>query len=210
MTAPVAPDARPRRGRPATAAARILEATERLLDQGERYADLPVERVLEEANVSRSSFYTHFADKGALLVALAEATMDEITASGAMWWQSTHSLGPEPAAETVLDLIRVYRKHSWLIRAVAEATAYDPAIDALWRERREAFATFVALGIREEQKQGFVRAELDVERTASYVTLLVDQAVLDHIRHGNKRDDRQVAAALGRMGWLAYYGEFPA
>ena len=62
------------------------------------------ESVLAAANVSRSSFYAHFADKTALLIALAETALAEIAASGATWWQSTHELGPEPAADTVLDL----------------------------------------------------------------------------------------------------------
>lgn len=210
MTAPVAPDIRPRRGRPATAAARILEATERLLEQGERFVELPVERVLDEANVSRSSFYAHFADKSALLLAMAESTLTELSAKGESWWQAPHSENPQAAADTVLDIIRIYRMHAPLITAISDAVAYDQTIRELWRVRREALAAGAASAIRQDQQQGLVPADLDVERTASLVTLLVDQAVIDHIQHGNRRDDRKVADAVARMGWLAYYGEPPA
>lgn len=200
------PETQPRRGRPATAAARILAATQRLLDEGERFTDIPVERLLEEAPVSRSAFYAHFADKTTLLLRLAEATIAEVTASSEDWWRDTHTLGPEAAAATVEDLITLYRKHAPVINCLAEVAAYDNTVRDLWRARREQFATQVAAGIRAEQKRGYVPADLDVDRTAGYVTLLVDTAVLDHIRHGSPRHDQQVAAALARMGWLAYYG----
>lgn len=199
-------EAQPRRGRPATAATRVLAATERLLDEGERFTDIPVERLLEEAQVSRSAFYAHFPDKSALLLRLAERTIAEVSMSGESWWRDTHTLGPEAAATTVREIIRLYRKHAPLIKCLDEVAAYDDTVRGLWRIRREAFAANVAEGIRAEQEKGNVPADLDCDRTASYVTLLVDTAVLDHIRHGSPRDDDQVAATLARMGWLAYYG----
>lgn len=202
----IAPPARRGRGRPATVSARILDTTERLLADGAQYGDLAVEVLLNESGVSRSSFYANFTDKSALLHALAEKTIGELVASGATWWESTHDLGPDAAAETVRDLIRIYRQHAPLIRAIAEAAPSDKEIADLWRSRREAFASRIADGIRREQEEGFVDPDLDIARTASYVTLLVDAAVLDHVRHGSPRQDRQVAAALARMGWLAYYG----
>lgn len=196
----------PRRGRPATAAARVLAATSRLLEAGERFTDIPVERLLDEAQVSRSAFYAHFADKTALLLRLAETTIVEVSASSQTWWGDTHTLGPDAAADTVREIIRLYRKHAPLINCLAEVGAYDDTVRDVWRSSREAFAANVAAGLRTEQKRGYVSTDLDVDRTASYVTLLVDAAVLDHIRHGSPDDDQRVAAALARMGWLAYYG----
>jgi len=186
--------------------ARILRATERLISEGERFTDLPVERLLDEAEVSRSTFYAHFTDKPALLLRLAESTVGDISALGEAWWRDTHTLGPEAAAGTVRDIIRLYRKHAPVIRCIVEVAAYDEQVRDLWRSRREALAAQIAEGLGEEQKRGFVAADLDVARTASYVTLLVDSAVLDHIEYGSPRNDHKVAAALGRMGWLAYYG----
>lgn len=207
MTTAPARDTDRKRGRPATAAARILEAAERLLEQGVRFADLPVETVLTEANVSRSSFYAHFADKNALLIALTQSTLSEIAGSGALWWQIGHDQAPQLAADTVLDLIRIYRQHAWLMRAVDEAD--DQGISAMWRSAREAFAAEIAERVRGEQRQGIVSAAVEVPRIASYVTLLVDRVILEHVQFGNRRDDRKVAAALARMGWLAYYGKLP-
>lgn len=196
----------PRRGRPATAAARVLAATARLLEAGERFTDIPVERLLDEAQVSRSAFYAHFPDKTALLLRLAEGTIAELSASAQIWWQDTHNLGPERAAATLRDLIRLHREHAPVINCLVEVAAYDDTVRDLWRNAREVFAAHVAAGLRTEQERGFVPADLDIDRTASYVVLLVNTALTDHVAHGSPRDDQQVAAALARMGWLAYYG----
>lgn len=194
------------RAKRAAAAARIVEATERLLRDGERFTEIPVERLLSEADVSRSTFYVHFADKAALLVALAEKSIAEVRQTGDLWWRFDHEAGPDDAATTVRELIKVYRKHEPIMRSLAEVAAYDDEIRELWRLRREAYAQVVAERVVQEQRDGLVAAAVDVEMTAALITQLVDNAVLEHVAHGSARKDQQLAEAIARIGWLAYYG----
>ncbi len=206
MTMSSGPATTVRRGRPPTAAARIIAATARLIEEGEKFTDLPVERVLDEAQVSRSTFYVHFPDKSTLLLRVAETTLEQVTGLAASWSHNAYALGPDAAVSTMREIISFYRAHAALIRCIAEVAAYDERVRDLWRSRREALAARIADGLHDEQIQGRVAADVDVARTTSYVTLLADSAVLDHVEHGSARDDADVAAALGRMGWLAYYG----
>lgn len=193
----------------AAAAARIVEATERLLRSGERFTEIPVERLLAEADVSRSTFYVHFADKSALLVALAERGIGEVMAAGELWWRYDHRHGPADAASTVRELIKVYRRNFAILRTLHEVGAYDDAVHDLWRDRRENYSATLAQRVRGEQEQGRVAAEVDVELTAAFVGQMVDAAIMDHVAHGSARRDRQVAETIARMGWLAYYGRIP-
>lgn len=190
----------------AAAAARILEATERLLAAGERFTEIPVERLLAEADVSRSTFYVHFADKPALLVALAEKAIGEIAATGDLWWQFDHAAGPGGAATTVRELIKLYRKHAPIMRSLAEVAAYDDDVRELRRLRRDAYAKIVAERVQQEQRDGLVAADVDVEMTAALIAQLVDNAVLEHVAHGSPRKDKDLAETIARIGWLAYYG----
>lgn len=190
----------------AAAAARILEATERLLREGERFTEIPVERLLSEADVSRSTFYVHFADKSALLVALAERAVQDVAAAGDLWWQFEHAAGPEGAASTVREITKVYRKHAPVIRTLHEVAAYDDEVRDLWRQRRDGYAKVVAERVRVEQREGLVPGGVDVELMASIVTQMVDNAILEHVAHGSPRKDKQLAETIARMGWLAYYG----
>jgi AcrR family transcriptional regulator len=197
------------RARRADARARIVAATERLLRDGERFTEIPVERLLTEADVSRSTFYVHFADKSALLATVAEHSLGEVLSAAEGWWQADHRKGPDVAAATVLELIKLYRKHAAVLRTVVEVGAYDDEIRDLWRGRREAFASGAARGLRIEQQEGLIAADVDVEASASVVVQMVETAVLDHIASGSPRKDRKLAETLARIGWLAYYGRVP-
>ena len=193
----------------AAAATRVVEATERLLRAGERFTEIPVERLLTEADVSRSTFYVHFADKSALLVALAERGIGEVMAAGELWWRHDHRLGPADAAATVRELIKVYRRNFAILRTLHEVGSYDDTVRDLWRDRRESYSATLAGRVRREQDEGLVAVEVEVEVTASIVGQMVDSAILDHVAHGSPRRDRQVAETIARMGWLAYYGRIP-
>lgn len=198
------------RAKRAAASARVLSATLGLLRAGERFTEIPVERILTEANVSRSTFYVHFADKSALLIAIAEQSVDEVTATAESWWQTNHSNAPDAAEKTVLDLIKVYRKHATVLRTLAEVGAYDDVIRGVWRSRRERYNHMAAERMRIEQEKGLVDADVDVELAAAAVGQLVDATILDHVSYGSARRDKQVARAIARIGWLAYYGHVPA
>ena len=57
---------------------RLLEAVERALaGEGDTtFAELSIECLLHESQVARSTFYYHYADKNALLCALAEGVIE--------------------------------------------------------------------------------------------------------------------------------------
>ena len=55
---------------------RLLQVVERMLDDGEGYTEISVERMVAQAGIARSTFYVYFEDKGDLL----EAWFGEITA----------------------------------------------------------------------------------------------------------------------------------
>jgi len=46
---------------------RLLEVVQQLLDEGESFTEMSVERLVSEAGISRSTFYVYFEDKGDLL-----------------------------------------------------------------------------------------------------------------------------------------------
>jgi AcrR family transcriptional regulator len=191
------------------ASARIIDAAERLLDEGQRFTEIPVERLLAEADVSRSTFYVHFADKSALLIALAAQAVEQVNAVAEVWTREDHRPGPAGAAATVLEMIRVYREHAAVLRTLAEVGAYDDEVRAVRRERREQFDRLIVQRLRRERAAGLVDPDVDIATAATVVSQMVDAAILDHIDHGSAKDDRRLADTLARVGWLAYYGHLP-
>lgn len=197
------------RDRRTATAQRVLQAAEALLRGGERFTEIPVERLLEEADVSRSTFYVHFADKSVLLTQLAEQALSDIQAAAEVWWALDHTVGPEPAAKTIRGMIKVYRKHAHVLRALIEVSTYDDAVGDLRRERIDMYTAMSARRMAEEQSQDLIAPDVDVEYTAATVIRLVDVTILDHILHGSAKNDARLANSLARVGWLARYGRIP-
>src|SRR5436189_5393598 len=66
---------------------RLLVAVETLLADGESFTEVSVERLVAEAQISRSTFYVYFEDKGDLLQALTEDVMTKVIDAARAWWE---------------------------------------------------------------------------------------------------------------------------
>ncbi|WP_267617246.1 TetR/AcrR family transcriptional regulator [Gordonia bronchialis] len=62
-------DARRRR---AEVTERVLAAVEQLLADGERFTEIPVQRIAERSGMSRPAFYQYFPDKSDVLIRVAD------------------------------------------------------------------------------------------------------------------------------------------
>ena len=134
--------------------ARVLAATERLLEEGDRFTELGVQRIAAEAGVARSTFYSHFRDKTELLMRLA-GTMRESS------FDRTHEWDPgdpgDPLArltEVFADVIRIYRTYAPVLAAVSEVAAYDEAVREYWAAGLERFVARTEDALRVEQQAG--------------------------------------------------------
>ena len=201
---------RPGRERRASTARRILDATERLLRDGHRYTEIPVERIIADAGVSRSTFYAQFPDKAALRAELAERGGAEFTAAADQWVREDPSSGPAGVEAVLASMLKVYRRHAVVLQALGEVAAYDDSVRDVWREGAMREVEAAASMIRRHQDEGHVSPDVDPEMTAYAVIQMIQSAIADHVAHGPRRRDRQFLSALARAGWLAIYGRLPS
>src|SRR6266496_2745844 len=76
--------------------ARLLAATEGLLNAGHSYTALSVERLITDAGISRSTFYAYFKDKGDLLHALMTDVLGQLYDYARLgWWEFADSATKE-------------------------------------------------------------------------------------------------------------------
>lgn len=168
-----------------------------------------MERLLEESGVSRSTFYVHFADKSALLLALAEETVDQVQSSIAQGVGRWSRPGVADVSNEVRALISVYRRHAPVLRAVREVGSYDDEIQEYWRRHRDEAALVVAGFLRDEQTRGVVAGSVDVDTASMLIAQLTDNAIHDHLVSGDPDKDGVIAGEIARIGWLAFYGATP-
>lgn len=189
---------------------RVLDATTDLLSEGEGFTQLSVERIAGAADVSRSTFYVHFSDKTDLLVRLAERAMGDIFAGANEWWMGDQSGGRAALTEVLLKLVRIWRRHETVLRAVTEVAAYDDTVAEFWRRRINSYMERAAGRLDEDRRQGRVAEDLDPRAMAFVTGWAVERTISEHTRIHGAQADRAFARALGRAIWLATYGDAPA
>src|SRR3954454_20276972 len=80
----------------------FLHLVEEMLQDGDSYADLSVERLIRAAHISRSTFYVYFRDKSELLSAMGEHVTADLAEAGADWFR----LPPAATKDDLRDSLR--------------------------------------------------------------------------------------------------------
>ncbi|MGI5525115.1 TetR/AcrR family transcriptional regulator [Micromonospora sp. CA-259024] len=187
--------------------ARVLAATERLLQEGIRFTDLGVQRIAAEAGVARSTFYTHFRDKSELLMRLA-GTMRESSFDRTGDWDPGAPGDPLTSlTEVFADVIRIYRTYAPVLAAITEVAAYDEVVREYWAAGLEQFVARTVDLLRVEQRAGRTPANLDVTTASRLIVLGGDRFLADHVSTTSADPDTDAAAAreLAAMWWYGAY-----
>jgi len=193
-------DGRTRRG---AVEASVFAALGRLLAGGASFTELGVQQIAGEAEIGRSTFYIHFADKRDLLIRFAEDSTRELFAVAARWTDSDERQDLE---DTLLGVIEQRREHAPALRALEEVAHYDADVAEAWRGMVGSNVELVRERIERDQDRGLVAADLSAELTAAFVTWGVERFVGQHVDAGCDARDGEVAEAIARTVWLAMYG----
>ncbi|MGE4425415.1 MAG: TetR/AcrR family transcriptional regulator [Solirubrobacteraceae bacterium] len=184
---------------------RLLAVVERLLDEGESFTEISVERLVSEAGISRSTFYVYFEDKGDLLSAwFGDITAEIATAAGA-WWQ----LGPDVTRDAVhaaLDrVVRAYRPHTTLMAAMYDTASYDAGVRELTDDMMAGNVGGLRKHIRTGQKQGFITAGLHPEETAGWLTWMAERGFHRLVRTASDGEVDRLIDAYTDIVWFTLY-----
>lgn len=185
--------------------ARIVAATQELLSETERFADISVEMVLARAGVSRSTFYSYFDDTGHLLRAVGEGVVGEVVVSARKWMDLDTALDEQQLIEIFTELVATYRRRARLLAALAEASTYDAGV-------REEFHRLLAIGhnelaghIERAQATGGVRADVDPAATAAWLVWMVERGLYQQVRPAAEEDVDRHVTSLAAIVWHALY-----
>ncbi|MFF3440254.1 TetR/AcrR family transcriptional regulator [Streptosporangium sp. NPDC002721] len=189
-------------GRPASAEADILAATQRLLINGANFTELGVRQISTEAGVARSTFYSHFRDKIDLLTRLATELMASSFDVTSAWDPSD---GVDRLADAFLRVVRVYREHAAVRRAIAEVAAYDATMRDFWGKEVDQFADWTIAVLRAEQEAGRTPADLDPVSATRVIVTGGERAIVDHVTAGDPAADAAFAREMALTWW---YGAF--
>lgn len=202
------PDASPSRRAPKLgkrAAARkrqiahqFCAAAEARLARGETLAALPVEQLVAEAGVPRSTFYVYFPDKAAVLREVLDGFVD-FTVDAITQVSNPTTVTRDDVDAIMAVGVKHYAEHAGTYRLLADAAATDPTLAVTYREAVGRVQG--ALGTSMARWAGRKRANRQDRAVASALVWMIERTLYQELgRQPAGRADR-LADALSDILW---------
>lgn len=187
--------------------AAICEAAERLMADTP-FPEISVADVLEEAGVSRASFYFYFASKYALLARLAERVSADVFTFGNTYFGGE---GGDPRAqlvEAISGAFETWSTHGPVLRALIESGPAGEETAQLWERLMEQFTGAAAARIERDRASGAApTGGADARTLAASLVWMTERALYLSITGGEPafQDRERGVATLAEIWWRAIY-----
>ena len=183
----------------------FVDEVEPLLEAGESYADISVERLIKAVDISRSTFYVYFDDKGDLLRAMVEDVTRDLVEAGTSWFELPPDADKRGLAAGLKPLFDAYHRHQKLLGAITETAAYDPRI----REQHQALVdravSELTRHIRAQQRLGTAAPELDPVRTAKWLVWMLERGLYQLVAPAKPAEVKRLLKTMTDLVWRALY-----
>jgi AcrR family transcriptional regulator len=183
---------------------KLLPVIERMLDE-ESFTEISVERLVKEADVSKSAFYIYFRDKGDLLRELIADVMTDMFGVAAVWWELPAGATKQQLRDAIDTITAAYLPHRKLMAATVEASSYDREVAAVFGGLMAQAHQMVAGYIERGQGSGDVRAGIDVDRTATWIMWMFERGLQQLVSVSGPADQARQLTALTDILWRTLY-----
>ncbi|BDE15486.1 TetR family transcriptional regulator [Mycobacterium sp. 20KCMC460] len=185
---------------------RLLAVLQRRLEEGQSLASITVDSLVAEAGVSRANFYIHFQDKVDLLEGWLLETRQVLFEVSNAWYSAAASQLSQPRIHELLgEIFGVYRARMTLMRAMYETVLHDPTVREEFAEAFELHFVALTEHIRNGQRDGAIRPELDPRATAEWLICLVERVPMQIDRNAAPRELEGHTAAIAQIIYRTLY-----
>jgi AcrR family transcriptional regulator len=144
----------------------VLDATERLLAQ-RPFSELSVNDVIDEAGISRTSFYAHFDSRTAVIAECLRRVMGEIAVAVDPFLAESETDPDIAVRASIRRWIAVASEHGTVLRTVSEQWPHDERLRELWFAIMARFVAGTARVIRTARVSGQAPSGADEERLSA-------------------------------------------
>jgi AcrR family transcriptional regulator len=150
----------------------IIEAAEALLRE-RPFRELTVDEVMRRTDLSRPSFYVYFSDRHQLVLRVVEHLGTELFTMSERWYRGEGD-GRELAHEAAEGIVEVFAEHGPVLRALGDAAADDPDVEAAYDSIVQSFVAATARHIEREIARGQM-LPLDSRETAKALVWMMER-----------------------------------
>jgi TetR/AcrR family transcriptional regulator, ethionamide resistance regulator len=186
---------------------RLLPVVEEKLGEGASYLNLKVESILQDALLSRSTFYRYFKDKGELLLALTEPVLEDVRAAAIRPWDRTAAPTRAELQAELRQNFDLYRRHIPLLNALVEVSYSVPEVRASFERGFGEVQETIARHIAEGQRAGFIRDDVLAAETAGWITWMAERGMAQLVARADDPGIDRLAESLATMVWQTVYAE---
>lgn len=181
---------------------KLLGAVERLHEQGNPYGDVSVESLIRTAGVTRSTFYSYFEDKDALLRELAATVLDQLLEP----WLALAPGGSQAELHRGIEaIIAAYRPHRAIMVAIDEPVPGGNAareFESLMYRAASAVSAYIEQG----QSSGDFDSRLDATTTAALLMWMTERGLAKLVADAADEDLAALADSLTEIFWRTLRG----
>ena len=185
------------------AEAEIVAAAEALLRE-RPFRELTVDEVMRRTDLSRPSFYVYFRDRHHLILRVVEHLGNELRTMSQRWYTGSGD-GPAQAREAMEGIVDVFAEHGPVLRALADAAADDPDVEAAYAQLVQSFVDVTAVHIRAEIAAGRI-LPLDPHETATALVWMNERYLTLSLGLDPGADRAVVAQTLNTIWSRTLYG----
>lgn len=168
------------------------------------YVDCAVEDILQEAGISRGTFYAHFRSKNAVFAAVVEEHL-----VGRLDQTRVPDMRSTPYEErvraTVARFLGNYARTQDFSMVIEQAAHYDPAFMEVRLAIRDMFARRIERGIVRQQEAGKVDSDLSARTAAAVILSMMTNVAQVEVGWRRRRPDEKLIDTLTHF-WLRGLG----
>lgn len=189
---------------------KMMTTAETLLSDGANFMQLSMGQLCGAAEVPRSTFYLHFADRAELLADWLAVISSRLEQVGAAWWQLDGSAVRADVEAALAFLVHTYRPHAALMRELYASAAYEPIlreqVDVITRRNVERLCRHIEVG----QREGFVCTDLPPMETAAWLMAMAARGQHTLVAGASEPEVDRLVKGLADIVWLSLYAYAPS
>ncbi|MGH3353773.1 MAG: TetR/AcrR family transcriptional regulator [Nocardioides sp.] len=180
----------------------LKAATEAFIRLG--YLSCSVEDILQEADVSRGTFYAHFKSKKAIFAAVIEESLDS-RLRGTAVSEVDVPLVRDRIEESVRRFLDSYWRGRGLSMVIEQVANTDPSFRDIRLIIRDSFARRIAKGIRRQQARGIADSTVDPAEAGLVIIAMMTNFAHTELGWRERRPSEEMVDLLTRF-WVQGIG----